>query len=607
MLALIITLIGGLSFSCAATSEEEFRGVWVATVFSLHYPSKVTSNEEKLKADAVAVLDNAKAMGFNAVIFQVRPSNDALYDSKLFPWSRYLTGTEGVAPANGFDPLEFMVEEAHKRDLELHAWINPYRITAKAGEETTMSADNPAKKYPNLTVTHAKDGKMYWNPGEPQAMDYIVDGVAEIVENYDVDGVQIDDYFYPDNSFEDSATFAKYGEGFSSIGDWRRNNTRTLVKKLYDVVHRSGKDVVFGVSPIGIWANKSTNAQGSDTKGSEAYTKSYADTKAWVKDGIIDYISPQIYWNIGYTIADYSKLVDWWNDVVAGTDVKLYIGQAAYRTGNTDSTSPWYGVEEIRRQVELNRTKKNVAGYCMYAYSSFTGNPQLAALITELNKAQSTQEPTTPETPTIPEPPSQPTTPETPDQNGGGTVSTFPDLKDHWSKTFMETLAQKGILKGDDKGNALPEKQIKRADFVLMLLRMLEVEATADQSLKGQFSDVPSDMYYAKQLAKAKEMNLITGIGENMFAPESPVTRQDMFTMTYRALEQMDKVKSTADSTSIDSFKDGSQVRDYAKVPMAYFIQIKAISGMEDGTLRPEKIATRADTAAFLYQLLQKI
>lgn len=591
ILTLVIALLGGLCFSCAATTEEEFRGVWVASVFTLHYPSKTSTDAESLKRDAVAVLDNAKAMGFNAVFFQVRPTTDALYKSDLFPWSKYLTGTEGVAPSNGFDPLEFMVEEAHKRDMELHAWINPYRITAKAGDEAYMSAENPAIKYPQLTVKHAKDGKLYWNPGEPEAINYIVDGVTEIVENYDVDGIQFDDYFYPDSSFEDAETFAKYGEGFSSIADWRRDNTRRLIKNTYEAVHRSGKDIEFGVSPMGVWASKSTNPLGSDTqKCAEAYTKSFADTRGWVKDEIVDYIIPQIYWEIGSPNTDYKGLTEWWSSVVRGTNVKLYIGQAAYRTGNTDASSPWYGVDQIRRQVELNRNTSGVSGYSMYAYSSFTQSPALTALIKELNA--DSLPPVSGGTDSGQEPEDQ-------EQQG-----VFKDLNGHWAKDSIEAMAEKGIIKGDTEGNAMPNSPIKRADFVLMLLRMLGVEANDGQSLSDNFADVASDMYYAKELAKAKELGLISGVGDDRFAPESPVTRQDMFTMTYRALGQMNKLSGTASESLIDGFKDAADVREYARTPMAYLIEKKAVNGMDDGSLLPEKTATRAETATFLYKLM---
>lgn len=579
--------------SNATSNTETFRGVWVASVYGLHYPSKVTTDDASLKKDAIAILDNAKDMGFNAIVFQVRPSNDALYPSKLYPWSKYLTGKEGQAPENGFDPLQFFIEEAHKRGLQLHAWINPYRITAKPEDNVGLTAQNPAMQHPEWTVTHS-DGKMYWNPGEPGVRDYILQGVKEIVDNYDVDGVQIDDYFYPGSTFADSAAFAKYGSGFSSIEDWRRDNIDQLVKAIHDIVHTKGSDLVFGVSPMGIWANKGTNSKGSDTGGSESYTKNYADSRGWVKKGYLDYIIPQIYWNIGFKIADYETLVNWWSDVVEGTDVDLYIGQAAYRTGNTDSSSPWYGVSEIERQVNLNRTKDQVKGYCMYAYSSFSKNAQLVDLMKKLNETPLASDTSNQE-------PAGGTNETTPPVSPNGSVSTFVDLEGHWAKPYMETMAQKGILKGDQYNRALPDYQIKRADFVLMLLRMLKVEPI--ENAKG-FSDVPANAYYANQLATAKQIGLVNGVSEDCFAPESFITRQDMFTMAFRALERMNKIEGAVPESVLDVFSDKDQVYPYAAQAMCYFISKKAVNGM-DGVLAPTLTASRAQAATFLANLMQ--
>ncbi len=581
-----------VSVSNAQTYSESFRGIWVASVFSLHYPSKATTDEASLKADAISILDNAKEMGFNAVVLQVRPSNDALYSSKLYPWSKYLTGKEGVAPANGFDPLTFFVEEAHKRGLQLHAWINPYRITAKAEDNASLTSQNPAVKHPEWTVTHT-DGKMYWNPGEPGVRDYILEGVEEILDNYDVDGIQIDDYFYPGSAFADSETFKQYGSGFSSIQDWRRDNIDQLVKGIYDTVHKKRSDAVFGVSPMGIWANKGTDSKGSDTNGSESYSKNYADSRGWVKKGYIDYIIPQIYWNIGFNIADYEKLLNWWCDVVDGTGVDLYIGQAAYRTGNSDASSPWYGVSEIQRQVNLNRTKSQVKGYCMYAYSSFKTNTALSDLMKKLNTVPVSGE-NTAENPQTGENIQTPV-------DSGGSASPFVDLEGHWAKASMELMAEKGIIKGDLYKRAMPDAQIKRADFVLMLLRMLEIETI--EGAQG-FADVSSDAYYAKPLATAKQIGLVNGIGEDQFAPENLISRQDMFAMAYRALEHQNRIDGETGVSELESFSDSNLVQPYATKAMSYFISKKAVNGM-DGKLVPTETASRAQAAVFLSNLLQ--
>lgn len=368
----------------ASNIDDEFRAIWVGTVHGLNYPSKPTTDENLLKSDAIEILDYVKDMGFNTVIFQVRPACDSFYKSNIFPWSKYLTGTQGLAPDNNFDPLSFFIDEAHKRGLELHAWINPYRVTANEKENPYLALSSPAFLNPDLTVKY-KDGKLYWNPGEPKAREVVLSGIQEIVDNYDVDGIHIDDYFYPGTDFDDESTYAKYGQGFYDKNDWRRDNNTKLVKSIYDIVYNSGKDIVFGASPSGIWANKENNELGSETRGSQSYYEQYADSRGWVKNNYIDYIIPQIYWNIGFNVADYEKLSNWWSDVVAGTNVKLYIGQAAYKTGSRDISSPWYGVNEIRQQIELNRQNELIDGYAMFSYSSFCDNHDLYNLIKQLN------------------------------------------------------------------------------------------------------------------------------------------------------------------------------------------------------------------------------
>jgi len=365
--------------------KKDFRGVWVATVVNIDYPSKPTTDPEILKSEALRILDHAKATGLNAVFLQVRPTADALYYSKYYPWSKYLTGAQGTAPSEGFDPLAFWVDEAHSRGLELHAWINPYRVTKKTSKEpkhdfASLAASNPAKLNPSWVVKHS-DGNLYFDPGIPEVRKLVVDGVVEIIENYDVDGIHLDDYFYPDKKFNDAATFKKYGSGFSNIDDWRRENVNLLVKELSQAVKAARSDVSFGISPFGIWANKASNPLGSDTNGLQAYYDHYADTRKWVKEGMIDYIAPQLYWNIGFSVADYKKLLSWWQDTVKDTGVDLYIGQAAYRAVSADPKDPWYGPYEIERQLKLNEESPEVKGSIFFSCKSLMDNPALSAVI----------------------------------------------------------------------------------------------------------------------------------------------------------------------------------------------------------------------------------
>ncbi|NLE24427.1 MAG: family 10 glycosylhydrolase [Clostridiaceae bacterium] len=380
-LTLIIIFILLLNLSVFAdtnvtsTSKSgDFRGLWVATVVNIDYPVKATTDSEVLKKEALQILNYAKNTGFNAVFLQVRPSGDALYKSKYYPWSKYLTGKQGVAPSGGFDPLEFWIAEAHKRGLELHAWINPYRVTKRSSGEpihdyASLHSTNPAKKNPSWTVKHP-DGNIYYNPGMPEARQLIINGVLEIIENYSVDGIHFDDYFYPDSNFNDSETYKKYNTTGKSLDNWRRDNVNTLVRDVSTAIKNSGKsNIRFGISPFGIWANKDSHPLGSDTKGLQSYFSHYADSLYWINNEIIDYIVPQIYWNIGYSIADYKKLSAWWENAVSGTNVDLYIGHAAYKAENPDPKSPWYGTAEIERQLVMNDSSKIIKGSVFFNYN----------------------------------------------------------------------------------------------------------------------------------------------------------------------------------------------------------------------------------------------
>lgn len=368
-----------------APAKNELRGIWVSTVLNIDYPTKPTTDVEALKSEALRILDNAKDMRMNAIFLQVRPSSDAIYKSKYFPWSKYLTGTQGLAPADNFDPLEFWITEAHKRGIELHAWLNPYRVTKKQGNEPvhdfdSLAPNNPAKLHPEWVVKHS-DGNLYYNPGIPEVRQLVIDGIMEIVQNYDIDGIHFDDYFYPGYSFADEAAYKKYGTGYTDIHSWRRANVDTLIHDLSITIKSACKNVSFGISPFGIWANKRANPLGSDTRGNQSLYNHYADTRKWVKEGWLDYIAPQIYWNIGYEVADYGKLVAWWEDVVKDTGVKLYIGQAAYKSNSGAIASPWYGVAEIEKQLQLNAKSTEVDGSIFFSYRSFLSRPSLTAVV----------------------------------------------------------------------------------------------------------------------------------------------------------------------------------------------------------------------------------
>ncbi len=382
LLAIIANIF---SFSYATT---ELKGVWVASVYNLDYPSNPTQDETVLKNGAIEILDNVKKLGINAVFLQVRPSSDSLYNSKIFPWSKYLTGYSGEAPNNGFDPLAFWVKEAHKRNIELHAWINPYRITKNGDEEYSLiSSNSPAKVHKDYVVKYS-DGNYYFNPGIPEVRKLVIDGALEIANNYDVDGIHMDDYFYPGSGFDDLDTYNKYGKSFTNIDDWRRNNVDLLVKELDEKIHEVKSDVAFGISPFGIWANSSKNSLGSNTSGTESYYSHYADTRKWVLNGWVDYIAPQLYWERGHKSADYYTLVNWWADTVAssGSDTKLYVGLADYRAVDAKSTSVWNNGLEVLEQMIINDESQIISGEIHYRYSSLIANSGLSKILSEKYK-----------------------------------------------------------------------------------------------------------------------------------------------------------------------------------------------------------------------------
>lgn len=369
---LSIVLVLTLLFSSAGavqTAQDGMRGVWVSTVYNIDYPSAQGLSADTLKSEADTILDNIAAMGLNTVFLQVRPSADALYPSEIFPWSRYVSGTTGQAPDGDFDVLAYWVEGAHNRGLQLHAWINPYRITKDGQSEWDALPDtSPAKQHPEWVVEY--EDNYYFNPGLPAVQQLVVDGASEIVEKYDVDGIHLDDYFYPGTDFNDQATFARYGTDFDDIGDWRRDNVNTLIATLDKTLHEIDPTLSFGVSPSGIWDNKTDNPKGSDTNGRSSYREIYCDSVQWIQKGTVDYICPQLYWEIGYEIADFEVLVDWWQDVISTSDVALYIGIGAYRAAEAQPGDVWYGTAELERQLALLDSSIDIQGEVYFSYSS---------------------------------------------------------------------------------------------------------------------------------------------------------------------------------------------------------------------------------------------
>ena len=289
--------------------EREFRAVWVATVGNIDWPSKPGLSTEDQQREALAILDSVVALNMNAVILQVRPHCDALYASTLEPWSYYLTGVQGKAPDPLYDPLEFWIEESHKRGLELHAWFNPYRAHLTRGNEITDSS--VVRKRPDL-AKKINDG-MYWlDPSKNETQDLSYNVVMDVVKRYDVDGIHFDDYFYPynDGQFPDDDNWEAYTNegGTLSREDWRRSHVNTFVERVYKGIKNEKKYVKFGLSPFGIWRPKNPPS----IAGYDQYNMLYADARLWLNNGWIDYFTPQLYWPINQIPQSFPVLLGWW-------------------------------------------------------------------------------------------------------------------------------------------------------------------------------------------------------------------------------------------------------------------------------------------------------
>lgn len=343
----------------AKENSEDIRAVWLTTVYNSDFPSVSNrGNAEAQKSELIEKLDKLKDTGINTVIFQVRPKADALYKSDINPWSDVLTGTQGLDP--NYDPLAFIIEECHKRGMEVHAWLNPYRVTTSGTDVSVLSSNHPARLHPEWLIEHKS--ALYYNPDLTAVKEHIRDTVAEIVRKYNVDGIHFDDYFYPSNYP------LPEGETLDGVvANARRENVNEMVKMVYDTIKSINPNVSFGISPMGIWKNNVSDPTGSATKGQEAYYTVFSDVRSWIQSGIIDYVVPQIYWETGHPSADYETLVSWWNNEVKYSNVKLYIGQALYK----DVVSA-----QIDEQLKINEKYDNVQGSFFFSAKDIFENRQ---------------------------------------------------------------------------------------------------------------------------------------------------------------------------------------------------------------------------------------
>lgn len=353
----------------------EFRGMWLATVSNLDWPSQPGLPPARQEAELLAHLDRAEARRLNVVALQVRPTADALWPSPYEPWSQYLSGTQGRDP--GWDPLGTAVREAHRRRLELHAWFNPYRV-ANHTDPSRLVPTHPARVHPDWVVVYG--GKLYYNPGLPEVRRFVQDAMLDAVARYDVDAVHWDDYFYPypvaGQTFDDDEAYARYGTGFPDRAAWRRDNIDRLVRETAARIKQIRPRVKFGISPFAVWRNAATDPLGSPTTaGVQTYDDLYADTRKWVREHWIDYICPQVYWNIGFQAADYAKLVPWWDAVARGSGTQLIIGEALYKAGNPAQPPAWQDPAELSRHLTFARKYASVRGHCFFSAKDVALDP----------------------------------------------------------------------------------------------------------------------------------------------------------------------------------------------------------------------------------------
>lgn len=345
-----------MSENVSRNPKREFRGAWLHVIGQTQWQDKTTVQAKKYIDDQFQKLQDA---GCNAVIFQVRPTADAMYRSELEPWTAWLTGKRGKAPSPEWDPMEYAIMQAHNRGMEFHAWLNPYRVTSNAKE--VLPPSHISKREPHRFVKF--NGQVFFDPAYKENRDFICDVVRDIVKRYDVDAIHIDDYFYPypvnGKKFNaDDASYRKFGNGMDR-NQWRRNNVDLLIEQLHVTIKKEKPWVRFGVSPFGIWRNKKSDPRGSESSGLQNYDDLYADVLLWAKNKWIDYLAPQLYWTLDMKAAPSRHLAQWWNDNSEGVDV--YIGQDVQRTMNNADPKA-HDTNELATKVRISRELPNVKG-----------------------------------------------------------------------------------------------------------------------------------------------------------------------------------------------------------------------------------------------------
>ena len=366
---LILILFFQTNIFSQQLQKRDMRAAWISTVDNIDWPSKPGLSDQEMKGEMIRILDNLRSYNLNTVVFQIRPTADAYYKSSKEPASHWITGTQGVAP--GFDPLQLMIDEAGKRGMSVHVWLNPYRVQ----KDTTIDVLTKSHLYfkkPELFVTYGK--ARYFNPGYQETRDFVSGVVGEIVRNYDIQAIHMDDYFYPykivGEEFPDEQAFAKEPRQFKDKDDWRRDNVDLIIKQIRDTIIANKPEVEFGISPFGVWRNKSKDSDGSNTvAGATNYDDLYANILKWQKENWIDYVTPQIYWHIGFDRADFEVLAKWWAKHKYGTNV--YIGLGDYKINKTAKEIEWRSPDQIVKQLEMIQSMPLIDGSMHFTANVF--------------------------------------------------------------------------------------------------------------------------------------------------------------------------------------------------------------------------------------------
>lgn len=363
-LGLVMLIVVHIAFAQEIPLKREMRGVWIATVKNIDWPSKDTLSVDQQQNELLDLIETHHSQGINAIFFQVRPATDAFYKSDLEPWSEWLCGIQGTCPNPTYDPLETMLQLCHSKGIEFHAWFNPYRALFE-NKNTKATPLHITRLKPEWFINYA--GKKLFNPGIPEVREYIVKVILDVVKRYDIDGVHLDDYFYPypvkGIKLDDEDEFVNYASLGSNKEDWRRDNINRLIKMLNDSIHYYKPNVKFGVSPFGIWKNKKDDVDGSETNGLSTFSAQFADSRKWIKEGWVDYLSPQIYFPFNHKLAPYEEVVKWWGKNTF--DRHIYVGHGVYRI--VEKNDGWSGDTQMSDQIRFGRTTAGIKGSVFYS------------------------------------------------------------------------------------------------------------------------------------------------------------------------------------------------------------------------------------------------